>query len=74
MSCIETIIRPNYEIVIRWSEADQTHLATVPALPGCMAHGDVLAEVFENAETAIDNWIETAKSLGREIPSPKVVV
>ena len=71
MSNYEIIVRPTYKVFIRWSEEDKTHIATVPSLPGCMAHGDTLAEVWENAGIAIDNWIETAKSLGREIPPPE---
>ncbi len=29
------------------------------------------AEVLENAEQVIREWIETAEMLGREIPQPK---
>jgi hypothetical protein len=28
-------------------------------------------EVIKNVYTIIDEWIETAKSLGREVPEPK---
>jgi len=66
----EIIGYPNYEISVRWSDKDKTHVATVSTLPGCMAHGSTLAEVLENADMAISNWIETAKSLGRKIPPP----
>ena len=29
------------------------------------------AEALENAEIIIDEWIETAQELGREVPEPK---
>ena len=60
-----------YEIIIYWSEEDQAFIAEVPELPGCMADGETHVEAVKNAEQVIDEWIETAKSLGREIPKPK---
>lgn len=29
-----------YEIIIYWSKEDEAHIAEVPELPGCLAHGD----------------------------------
>ena len=60
-----------YEIIIYWSEADQCFIAEVPELPGCMADGPNYQEALKNAEEVIEEWIETAKSLGREVPKPK---
>jgi predicted RNase H-like HicB family nuclease len=60
-----------YEIIIYWSESDKLFLAEVPELPGCMADGHNYQEAVSNAEMIINEWIETAKELGREIPKPK---
>lgn len=60
-----------YEIIIYWSDEDNSFIAEVPELPGCMADGRTYQEAIINAETVIDEWIETAKELGREIPKPK---
>ena len=60
-----------YEIIIYWSEEDEAFIAEVPELPGCMADGQTYVEAVQNAEQIIDEWIETAKSLGRKIPKPK---
>lgn len=60
-----------YEIIIYWSNEDNSFIAEVPELPGCMADGKSYMEALKNAEVIIDEWIETAKSLGREIPIPK---
>jgi predicted RNase H-like HicB family nuclease len=60
-----------YEIIIYWSEKDQLFLAEVPELPGGMADGHSYQEAVSNAEIIINEWIETAKELGREIPKPK---
>ncbi len=60
-----------YEIIIYWSEEDKSFIAEVPELPGCMADGKTYQETISNVEVIINEWIETAKELGREIPKPK---
>ncbi len=57
-----------YEMIIYWSDEDQAFVAEVPELPGCAADGATYQEAVANAQVAIEEWIETAKSLGREIP------
>jgi len=64
-------MQTKYEIIIYWSEEDQAFLAEVPELPGCMADGQSRQEALANAEVVIRQWVETAKELGRPIPSPK---
>ncbi|GAC1396059.1 MAG: type II toxin-antitoxin system HicB family antitoxin [Pyrinomonadaceae bacterium] len=44
-----------YEVIIYWSAAD----------------GGTYIEALSNVEVIIDQWIETAKELGRAIPEPK---
>ena len=60
-----------YEIIIYWSKDDKAFLAEVPELPGCVADGQSYQEALTNVSAIIDDWIETAKSLGRTIPEPK---
>lgn len=60
-----------YEIVIYWSEEDGNFIAEAPELPGCMADGKTYEEAVKNIHVIIDEWIETAIELGREIPIPK---
>ncbi len=60
-----------YEIIIYWSEDDDSFVAEVPELPGCMADGDTYQQALSNAEVIINEWIETAKEIGRPIPEPK---
>ena len=60
-----------YEIIIFWSEEDQAYVADVPELPGCMAHGDSYESALQNARSAIQLWIETAKEFGDLVPPPK---
>ncbi|VGO21095.1 type II toxin-antitoxin system HicB family antitoxin [Pontiella sulfatireligans] len=64
-------MKTKYEIILFWSEEDQVYLAEVPELPGCMADGASSQEALANAETVIAEWVETAESLGREIPESR---
>lgn len=60
-----------YEIIIYWSEEDDSFIAEVPELPGCVADGSTYREALANAEVVIQEWIETAREIGRSIPEPK---
>jgi predicted RNase H-like HicB family nuclease len=60
-----------YEVIIYWSHEDQSFIAEVPELPGCMADGGSYQEALANAEIVINEWIQTARELGRPIPEPK---
>ena len=60
-----------YEVIIYWSEQDQALIAEVPELPGCAADGQTYQEALANVQVVIQDWIETAKELGRPIPEPK---
>ena len=60
-----------YEIIIYWSKEDNSYIAEVPELPGCMADGQSYQETIKNTEEIIKEWIETAKSVGRRIPGAK---
>lgn len=58
-------------MIIYWSEEDRSFIAEVPELPGCAADGETCQEALANAEAAIQEWIDTARELGRRIPQPK---
>ena len=60
-----------YEIILYWSEQDQAIIAEVPELPGCAADGATYQEAITNVERVIQEWIETARALGRPIPTPR---
>jgi len=60
-----------YEIIIYWSQEDKSFIAEVPELPGCMADGETPAKALKNVQIIINEWIETAKKEGRDIPEPK---
>lgn len=60
-----------YEIILYWSKADDAFIAEVPELPGCAADGKTYQEALANVEVVMNEWIETARELGRPIPEPK---
>jgi len=60
-----------YEVIIYWSNEDNAFIAEVPELPGCMADGPNYEEALKNVQVVIEEWIETAKSIGRDIPTPR---
>lgn len=60
-----------YEVIIYWSSEDEAFIAEVPELPGCAADGSTYQEALSNVQGIIEEWIETAKELGRSIPEPR---
>jgi predicted RNase H-like HicB family nuclease len=62
---------PRYEVIIYWSDEDEAFIAEVPELPGCAADGPTYGEALVNVQGIIEEWIETARELGRSIPEPR---
>ena len=60
-----------YELIIYWSRADDCFVVEVPELAGCMADGASYQEAVANAQLVIEQWLETARELGRPIPEPR---
>lgn len=62
---------PKYEVIIYWNQEDEAFIAEVPELSGCAADGRTYREALANVEIVIQEWIATAKELGRTVPLPK---
>jgi predicted RNase H-like HicB family nuclease len=60
-----------YEVIIYWSEENESFVAEVPELAGCAADGETYMEALQNAQIVMQEWIETAQELGRSIPQAK---
>lgn len=63
--------KPKYKVCIYWSDEDRAFIAEVPALPGCAADGKTHREALRNAERIIQEWLATARDIGRPIPDGK---
>lgn len=60
-----------YPLIVYWSAEDSAYLVEVPDLPGCMADGATQEEALHNVRIIIQEWIEIAQELGRDIPQPR---
>ena len=60
-----------YKVIISWSEEDEAYIAQIPKLAGCMADGATVKGAIANAKLAAQEWVETARRLGRPIPKPE---
>lgn len=60
-----------YEVIIYWSKEDNAFIAEVPELPGCMADGSTYRQALDNVQVVIEEWIETAQDMGRDLPEPR---
>jgi predicted RNase H-like HicB family nuclease len=58
-------------LIIYWSDEDQAFIAEVPELAGGRADGATYQEALASMEAVNQEWIDTAKELGRPIPEPK---
>jgi predicted RNase H-like HicB family nuclease len=52
---------PKYEIILYWSQADESFIAEVPELPGCAAGGKTYKQALANVEIIIQEWLPTLK-------------
>lgn len=60
-----------YEIIIFWSEQDNSFIAEIPELKGCIAHGETHDEALRQVKVVAKEWMRIAKKEGWEIPQPK---
>ena len=60
-----------YELIIYWSDEDQSFIVEVPELLGCMADGKSYQEAVANVEVVVQEWLDTARAEGRAIPAPR---
>lgn len=59
-----------YPIMGYCSKIDNAYIVSTPDLPGCFSDGETMEEAKENIAVVIDEWIEFAQELGKEIPEP----
>lgn len=61
----------HYHINVFWSADDGCWIADVPDLRPCSAHGDTPVEAMQEAQIAIELWLECALEEGYDIPEPR---
>ena len=63
----------NYSIDLKWSDEDQCFVATSKEFPGLSAFGGTRKEAVEEAEIAIQGFIEVYKEDGCKLPEAEVL-
>ncbi len=64
-----------YQMVIQWSEEDQSFLVGFPDFPGQQwrTHGDTYAEAAANGVEALESLIMAYVTTGDSLPEPNVI-
>jgi len=57
-----------YEIIISWNEADEAFIAEMPALKGCIAHGETQEDALRQVKSVAQEWLKIAADMGWSIP------
>jgi antitoxin HicB len=57
-----------YRVVVEWSDEDEAYLARVPALAGCVSHGDSEASAIEMAKEAAELILADLKARKKAAP------
>jgi predicted RNase H-like HicB family nuclease len=60
----------DYIKIVEWNEEDGCYIGSAPPLIGPCCHGKTEAEVMEQLEVIVDEWIEIYKKDGRPLPEP----
>jgi predicted RNase H-like HicB family nuclease len=62
-----------YSMVIRWSEADQAYIVSLPEFGDhAQTHGDSYAEAAQNGREVLDLLVESFQAEGRALPAPQL--
>lgn len=60
----------HYTVTLEWSPEDESFVARVLELPGCMNDGKTRGQAVKAIEFSIREWIAAARDLGLPIPRP----
>jgi predicted RNase H-like HicB family nuclease len=58
----------DYEINISWSAEDECFFARVPAIEGCMSHGNTLEAAAHNIREAFEGIVLSLEAHGHPVP------
>lgn len=61
----------NYSFRVTWSEEDGGFIATCPEFPGLSAFGETRGEAIQEAEVALDLFIQQYEEEGESLPDPQ---
>jgi predicted RNase H-like HicB family nuclease len=61
----------DYHINIFYSDEDGGYIADIPDLEACSAFGESPEAALAEVEIAKSAWLDSARSAGKEIPTPR---
>jgi predicted RNase H-like HicB family nuclease len=63
-----------YSILIQWSEVDQVYVVTLPEWGShAHTHGETYEEALMNAQEVLDDLIYGYTSIGKPLPTPRML-
>jgi predicted RNase H-like HicB family nuclease len=65
--------RLRYPVDLHWSDEDETFIAEIYDLPGCIADGETEEKAIKAAHEVARLWIEVAQEEGRDVPTPSTM-
>jgi len=63
-----------FRVILERDNGEQTYVATVPALPGCVSQGATRDQALERIREAIEGYLETLQAEGLPLPENDVDV
>ena len=67
----DTATYEKYSMTLEWEPEGGVYVVTVPELPGCQTHGSTLEEAIRQGRDALESWVDVAREMGRDVPSPR---
>jgi predicted RNase H-like HicB family nuclease len=61
-----------YRVVVAWSDEENTYVARVPALAGCVARADVAGKAVQDVISAAQSVLEVMREDGERIPAEDI--
>jgi predicted RNase H-like HicB family nuclease len=59
-----------YVKIVEWSDEDQSFVGQCPGIIGPCCHGADETQVYAELCHIVDEWIETLKADGKQLPAP----
>jgi len=63
----------HYSVNVVWSDEDNCFISTIPEFEGLSAHGETREEAIQEAQIALEGFIEVIEEDGDEVPEPQTL-
>lgn len=66
-------MKEKYSFKLDYSPEDEGYIAVCPEFPGLSAFGETPAQAIEEAEVALELFMDTYQEEGKELPKPNLI-